>query len=309
MRPADFHTRLFKVFVGTLLCWSSLKPADGKSLVSNGVANGWLEMTRLYRESSVYMFHELLTALQMDATEFARRSGQHEDRLRGYMKGELFLDEMELDTITSFVNDVREIVRKFYGGDLLSDSPKAYQLLYGVIAEVREFKQHARIETAVQELRARGEELTTEQERLVSKVDAISYDAFARLKHNVTIADSNRYAHRNQTSAEILAEILASLRMVVPEFAIHSKIYTARLFDYQRGEIIFNDEDLQKINVAIDRAIAKLSANPRQRKRHRRPLLGKNTHARAEVELHLKRLLERFNDAVRVERYLHDRNR
>ena len=293
MRGADCCACWLKTLVGALLCLSSLcpAPAGGKSLASKGVAKDWLEMTRLYRDSSVYMFQELLTALRMDVTEFAHRSGQHEDRLRGYMKGELSLDEMELDAIMRCVDDVREIVRKFYGGTYSLNS-EAYRLLYGVTEEVEDFKQHAQIETAVRELRASGEELTAEQERLIRKVDVISYDAFARLKHGVTIADFNYYGNKGQTSAEILAEILTDLKMVMPELATRSDVYAARFFAHQRDEIIFDDADLQKITTALDHVIDKLSAKPRQQKRHR----------------HLKLLVQGFNDAVRVERYLRDRN-
>ena len=296
MRYADCCACWLKILVVALLYLSSLcpAPAGGKSLASRGVAQDWLEMTRLYRDSSVYMFQEFLTALQMNVTEFAHRSGQREDRLHSYMKGELSLDEMELDAIMRFVDDVREIVRKFYSSTL-SLNTKASRLLYGVTEEVEDFKQHAQIETAVRELRASGEELTAEQERLIKKVDDISYDAFARLKHGVTIADINHYCYRNkgQTSAETLTEILTSLKMAIPELATDSDIYAARLFAHQRGEIIFDDADLQKITTALDRAIDRSFAKPRQRERHRR----------------LKLLLQRLNDAVPVERYLRDRNR
>ena len=307
MRAANCNTRLLTMLVGALLCLSSLRPvpaAGGKSLLSMGIARDWVEMTRIYRESSVYMFYQLLAALQMDVTEFAHRSGQHEDRLRSYMEGELFLDEMELDTIMQFVNNVREIVRKFYGRDSLSLSLEAYKLLYYVSSEVEDFRWHAQIETVVQELRASEEELTAAQERLVSKVDAIRDDAFVRLKHAVTLADINYYEKKEHTSAKIIAEILTRLNMGVLELARHSEVDAARLLGHQRGEIIFNDEDLQKINTALDHAIDKLPAKPRQLKQPRwMGRLGKSAPDQAET----KRLLQRFNDAVSVERYLRDR--
>lgn len=310
MHTADCHTRLLRMLVGALLCLSSLRPAPAagsKLPLSMGVAKNWAEMISIYRESSVYMFHRLLAAMQMDVSEFARRSGQHEDRLRGYMEGELSLDEIELDKIMHLVNDVREIVRKFYGGSAPSSSLEASLLLYGVPREIEGFRQHAQIETVVQELRASGEKLTAEQERLVNKVDAISADAFVRLKHAVTLNDIKSYGNKEQTSAEILVEILAQLSMDVPELSIRSEVYAARFFAHQRGEIIFNDEELQKINTALEGAIDTLSVKTRLLKRPRWPQPGKRVTTQAETKRHLKVLLRRFSDAVRVERYLRDR--
>ena len=312
MHTADCRSRGLKVLVSALLCLISLRPAPaagGKAQLSMGIAKNWAEMISVYRESSVYMFHQLLAAMQMDVTEFARRSGQHEDRLRGYMEGELFLDEIELDKIMHFVNDVREIVRKFYGGSAQSLSLEANLLLYGVPREIKGFRQHAQIETAVQELRASGEELTAEQERLVNKVDAINADAFVRIKHAVTLNDINYYGNKEQTSAEIIVEILNRLSMEVPEFSIRSEVYAARFFAHQRGEIIFNDEELQKINTALEGAIDTLSVKTRLLKRPRWPQPGQRVTTQAETKRQLKVLLRRFSDAVRVERYLRERGR
>ena len=185
-----------------------------KSLANKGVgaAQNWLEMTRIYQESSVFAFNEILAALLMNVTEFANGSGLPGGRLRDYMNGELFLDATELNTIEFFVNDVKDIVRKFYGDDTLSLNIKARKLLYGVV-DIDKFRRYAQIETDVHELIESGDELTPEQEQLVNKVDAISNDARARIKHTVTLADINYYKNKEQVSSQILTEILNHLHL------------------------------------------------------------------------------------------------
>ncbi len=305
MRYATCHTCSFKAFVAALLCLSGLLPArtEAKSLGREGVrvAQDWVAMARSYRESSILAFHEILTALQMDVTEFANRSGQHEDRLRSYLRGELILDEMELDLIELFVDDVKGIVRKFYN-DGLSPNPKASKLLYGVI-DAEKFSLYAQIEAAAWKLRESGGELTAEQEQLVNKVNLIRNDAFARLKHGVSLADINLYKNKQQTSTDILNAVLDRLKLSVAELARRAQLDAATVAAYRHGKIAFAVDDTERVYAVLEAARHELSAKPR-RKRHRRPRLNKNTHSRAEAELQLKLLLQDFKVAVRVERYL-----
>lgn len=307
MHYAACHAHLFRVLISTLLCSSYLlaTQAIGKGIKP---AQNWREMARLYQESSVFVFKEILAALQMDVTEFANKSRLHEDHLRSYLHGELFLDEMELDMIDFFVKDAKEIVHKFYGDDALSLNVKARTLLYGR-ADEAEFRRYAQIETTVQELSDSGEELTAEQQQLVDKVNAIRNDAFARIEHAVSLADINYYNNQQQTSQAILITIITHLKLSVAELAQRATVNTATIAAHQRGEITFAVDDVKKINTVLKYTINALPPKLRKKKRHRRPQIDKNKHARIELELLLKLLWRDFNDAVRVERYLHDSRR
>lgn len=267
-------------------------------------AQHWLEIARLYQESSVFAFHEILATLQMNVTEFANKSGQHEDRLRSYVQGELSLDEQELDGIERYINDVKESVRKLIGNSSPWGSPNSNvsNLLYGV--NVKEFRQYAQTEKQAQELKNSGDELTVEQQQLVNKVDALRDDAFARIEYNVRLSAINYYKNKKQTSSDILTDILARLRISVPELATYSGLYAARIFAHQRGEIIFSDEDMQSISAVIEKAVI---PQPMFKERLR-SLVHKSEDERKGVskELRLELLLKDFNDAVRVERYLCD---
>ena len=281
-----------------------------KSLANKGVgvAQNWLEMTRIYQESSVVAFNEVLAALLMDVTEFANKSGLHDGRLRSYMNGELFLDEVELDTIELFVNDVKQIVRKFYGDDTLSLTIKARKLLWGGV-DIAKFRRYAQIETDAHELIESGDELTPEQEKLVNKVDAIRNDALARIKHTVTLGDINYYRNKEQVSSQILTEILNYLHLSEAELAQRASLDTATIAAHQSGEIIFAADDIKKINTALEYAIDKSPPKLRRWKRRSSTRMDKNTHDQTEAALQLKRLLQDFNAAVRVERYLRDPQR
>ena len=276
-----------------------------KSLASKGAgaAQNWLEMTRIYQESSVFAFNEMLAALLMDVAEFSDRGRLHDDRLRRYMNGELFLDAMELDTIEFVFKDTQKLVRKYYG-----DSAEASKLLYGV-ANGDKFRSYAQIEKDVHALAESGEELTPEQEQLVNKVNAIRNDAFARLEYVVTLADINYYRNKKQTSSDIFADILALLRLSTHEFAAQSHLDEGvrRIAAHQRGEIIFSEADMVNINAAIKQA----TIPQPMFKEQLLSLVHKSEDERKDVdkELRLKLLLQDFNDAVRVERYLRDPRR
>ncbi len=281
-----------------------------KSLANKGVgaAQNWLEMNRFYQESSIFAFNEILAALLMNVTEFANRSGLPGGRLRDYMNGELFLDETELDTIEFFVNDVKEIVRTFYGDDTLSLNIKARKLLYGVV-DIDKFRRYAQIETDVHELIESGDELTPEQEQLVNKVDAISNDARARIKHTVTLADINYYKNKEQVSSQILTEILNRLHLSEAQLAQRASLNTATIAAHQSGKLIFAADDMKKINTVLEYAIDNLPPKQRRWKRRSSMRIDKNTYDQTEAVLQLILLLRDFNPAVSVERYLHDPQR
>ena len=281
-----------------------------KSLASKGAgaAQNWLEMTRIYQESSVFAFNEMLAALRMDVAEFSDRGRLHDDRLRRYMNGELFLDAMELDKIVFVFKDTQKLVRKYYGGSVMSLSTEARKLLYGV-ANGDKFRSYAQIEKDVHALAESGEEITPEQEQLVNKVNAIRNDAFARLEYAVTLADINYYRNKKQTSSDIFADILALLRLSTHEFAAQSHLDEGvrRIAAHQRGEIIFSEADMVNINAAIKQA----TIPQPMFKEQLLSLVHKSEDERKDVdkELRLKLLLQDFNDAVRVERYLRDPRR
>ena len=288
-----------------LLCLVGLlsMQAVGKNLRP---AQDWLEKARLYREASPLLFRKILTALQMDVTEFANKSGQHEERLRSFMKGELFLDERELDAIEFFVNNVKDIVRRFSFDDpsAFGINSKARLLLYDDEASIDRLRKYLHIEATAQELQTSGEELTDEQQQLVNKVNTISNDAFARIEQGVSLAEINYYKNKEQTSAAILDAILALLGMSVSELALQSNLYAARVFSHQRGEIILSDEDIESINATLERATIPKPGLQKQL----RSLVHKSKDERRGVskELRLRLLLKDFKDAVRVERYLRD---
>ena len=271
-------------------------------------APNYVQMAHTYRECSITIFYEVLAVLRMDVATLARRSGTHEDQLRRYLRGEEPLPEFDLDMIEITFEDTKDIVRSFFAEERFDLNIRARNLLYsGGEANFDQLREYLQIETTAQELQASGGELTDEQAQLVTKVNTIRDDALARLAHNTNIQHLRYYEREQKTSAQLLAEILARLKLTVPELAQHAGIDAEAIIAHQEDKKLLPPEDVQAISKALYAAIPD----------HPKPSVGKHLSAfvRQDQEErrvmdnlsgYLHRLTQDFDHAVRVERYYRD---
>ena len=181
----------------TMLCWSS-------PLLGAKPASHWQKMAHTYEESSLVVFRDLLAALQMEVKELADKSGLPEGRLHRYLRGEVVLDEIELDRIELYVEEVKDIVRKFGEDDSGIATSSARKLLYGAGGknDLASFREYVNTERVVRELLANKERLTIAQMQLVDKVNEVTNEAFARLEHGVRLSTINYYNKRRPHIAD-----------------------------------------------------------------------------------------------------------
>ena len=269
-------------------------------------APNYVQMARTYQECSITIFKEVLTVLRMNVATMAKHSRLDENRLHRYLHGEELLTEFELDMVEITFNDVKEIVGSFF--DSYDFNIKAHLLLYsGGRANFDQLREYLEIETTAQELQTREDELTPDQAQLVDKVNAVRGDALARLEHTVLSRDINYYDREQQTSAQILTEILTRLHLSIPELAVQAGVDAAFLVAYQDEGKILPIQDMQAIYNVIKAAIPahpKPSAGQRLRAFIHRD--KEEQRVMDHLSGYLYRLTQDFAHAVRVEHYYRD---
>ena len=260
-----------------------------------------------YHQHSLIPFVSLLDSTDLDIRSLAYKDILDINRLHAYRRGEAVFSEEEFDALATWVKKHRELEVLEYSINSTKRFPLDQVLVPPHVSQSHLKSMHSswRIEQDAQMLQERAVQPTPVQKELIAKVARLRSEALAQLDKDVDSHAIKHYQEAQTTAAFLLADILTKLGMSVAKLTLVSGVSDKAIMAQQLGKATLNEEDAALVIASLIQALDGLSAPSWWRQICNS--VGKNRTCFAAHKQYISRLLADFTVALRVERYLQDK--